>query len=335
MAFSLNTLIWRSPIARLLAFGLVIGSVSATCYLPNGEIPVETVFAPCNSNSSAVSMCCNSVNSDRCSPEGLCISGSDAYWRNTCTDPTWTAPECVKMCMDIFWPRVHECTDGTWCCGAPDNTTCCDSGKGVKLLTTGTATHLVSTPSPTSSPSASSSATTSTSTAAETAAAADKSSSGGKKSNSVAIGVGVGVGVAALLALVALGFFFYRRRQHKKRSAVEPPNSANTPEGFSDRDMKNSQTKTTVFSAPVSPPAQHQQGSIEDGGVMTALATGGVGMGETHSPDSSTTQAARPLGTYANEGRIHEMPSRENFQDPQELPVNNSRPHQQNSFDRY
>lgn len=81
--------------------GLVLFSVAvhATCYYPDGEIAeVIITYARCNINTSVASMCCNADNGDRCTPEGLCISGSNAFYRDMCTDQTWKAPECVKIC---------------------------------------------------------------------------------------------------------------------------------------------------------------------------------------------------------------------------------------------
>lgn len=68
------------------------------CYYPNGDAAAMTDFAPCNSNSSAVSMCCDWPNGDRCTEDGICMSGSNAYYRDSCTDQTWVAPECVQLC---------------------------------------------------------------------------------------------------------------------------------------------------------------------------------------------------------------------------------------------
>jgi len=80
-----------------LISGLQTSANAAACYQPDGE-EAESSFAPCNSNSSAVSMCCNIQNLDRCTAEGVCVSGSNAYDRDSCTDKTWTSPECIHMC---------------------------------------------------------------------------------------------------------------------------------------------------------------------------------------------------------------------------------------------
>lgn len=48
-------------------------------------------------------MCCgwgsnrtNAGTADTCLPNGLCQAPVDT-WRESCTDPTWQAPECVKL----------------------------------------------------------------------------------------------------------------------------------------------------------------------------------------------------------------------------------------------
>ena len=48
-------------------------------------------------------MCCAwgsartaSGNADTCLPNGLCQNAENT-WRESCTDPTWQAPECLKL----------------------------------------------------------------------------------------------------------------------------------------------------------------------------------------------------------------------------------------------
>jgi hypothetical protein len=66
-------------------------------------------YQPCHnvtaSNATAASMCCATGpgrvaqgNADRCMENGLCYSDAlQLYWRESCTDPTWQDPACIKL----------------------------------------------------------------------------------------------------------------------------------------------------------------------------------------------------------------------------------------------
>lgn len=90
-------------------FSLVSAS---TCYFPNGTAILDDTYQPCRSNTT-YSMCCAlknriSYTTDQCMPSGLCFNsclqdgscndsdGSGTYWRESCTDPTWNSPSCLK-----------------------------------------------------------------------------------------------------------------------------------------------------------------------------------------------------------------------------------------------
>jgi hypothetical protein len=52
------------------------------------------------------SMCCrtNDTTPDNCRPDGLCqdtIETQRLVWRESCTDPTWRAAECLKLCIGV------------------------------------------------------------------------------------------------------------------------------------------------------------------------------------------------------------------------------------------
>lgn len=70
----------------------------ATCYLPNGQ---EQPGVVCNTTAE-FSACCADV--DMCTNQGFCKSPVDAgdnyYWREGCTDPTWTSSACPRHCYD-------------------------------------------------------------------------------------------------------------------------------------------------------------------------------------------------------------------------------------------
>lgn len=46
-------------------------------------------------------MCCllDSPTPNTCNPDGLCIPYKNGFiYRDTCTDPTWEDPACLKIC---------------------------------------------------------------------------------------------------------------------------------------------------------------------------------------------------------------------------------------------
>lgn len=96
---------FTSRIARTAAAACLFACAVAdprTCYFPDGSADTIDGFLPCNTaDTSAVSTCCNAVNGDRCTPEGICLSGSNGYWRDMCTDQTWTDPLCITMCTGM------------------------------------------------------------------------------------------------------------------------------------------------------------------------------------------------------------------------------------------
>lgn len=87
--------------------------VSATCYTPGGQErtspPSRGIYEyqPC-SKSDKFSMCCalNRTSGklsgpDRCRDDGLCENpiGFAQLWRQSCTDPSWLSPSCIKICL--------------------------------------------------------------------------------------------------------------------------------------------------------------------------------------------------------------------------------------------
>ncbi|KAL8846924.1 MAG: hypothetical protein Q9221_008012 [Calogaya cf. arnoldii] len=127
-------------------------SVSANCFLPNGTDRNTILwdshgidYQPSGFGSSLddFQMCCATNNRD--SPDtprkdGLCQSADGAIWRESCTDPTWKSPSCVKLCIEGINDQgndrsgrdstITQCQDGSYCCDHK-NTTCCDRGDGV------------------------------------------------------------------------------------------------------------------------------------------------------------------------------------------------------------
>lgn len=87
--------------------------VSAICYTPGGQErtspPSRGIYEyqPC-SKSDKFSMCCalNRTSGklpgpDRCRDDGLCENpiGFAQLWRQSCTDPSWLSPSCIKICL--------------------------------------------------------------------------------------------------------------------------------------------------------------------------------------------------------------------------------------------
>lgn len=100
----------RLPSMVVLSAFLLLASITpcivAECYLPNGvdrnkakDAPDHN-YQPCK-NSTEASMCCNSGTGDICRDNGLCYNpSSKQIWRESCTDPTWKSPGCLKLCAD-------------------------------------------------------------------------------------------------------------------------------------------------------------------------------------------------------------------------------------------
>lgn len=95
---------WPST-SRLLYYAVLTAPlIDAVCYTPAGlDRNAEwgpnagNRYRPC-APGAAVSMCCSFGGDDTCIGDGLCYNkGSDNYWRESCTDPTWKDPACVKL----------------------------------------------------------------------------------------------------------------------------------------------------------------------------------------------------------------------------------------------
>jgi len=106
--------------SRLLPLCLLFTFTAATCYYPDGS-PItpdnhphdvnSTDYQPCNSDTSSFSMCCATnrpVKGDTCLSNGLCHNGYGEYWRESCTDPTWSSPFCLKNICANASVSVHR-----------------------------------------------------------------------------------------------------------------------------------------------------------------------------------------------------------------------------------
>ena len=128
----------------------LVGHSSAACYTPEGldrnamfNVSDGYLYAPCD-NVAAVSMCCaigpgRAGTADNCIPGGLCYNqGVNLYWRESCTDQTWTSPACIKLFVNgtgISDVAITPCDDGSWCDGVgQDSVDCCKAGDGLFVV---------------------------------------------------------------------------------------------------------------------------------------------------------------------------------------------------------
>ena len=90
-----------TPLSLLLitaAFTMI--TQTQFCFHPDGSQDTQNAV-PCNVGRH--SMCCyiTPTSPDFCRPDGLCQDSTidQLVWRESCTDQTWQAPECVKLCV--------------------------------------------------------------------------------------------------------------------------------------------------------------------------------------------------------------------------------------------
>lgn len=67
----------------------------AQCYYPNGDLAVPD--SPCDSDAD-VSSCCGGSGTE-CMSNRLCQDPNGRVIRGSCTDKTWTSPECGRYCL--------------------------------------------------------------------------------------------------------------------------------------------------------------------------------------------------------------------------------------------
>lgn len=219
----LDVMSFRSSLF-LASFLLFRSLLAWNCYRPSGELITDPNYVPCNPTAAeqtgGASMCCN-VNRatfpDTCLSNGLCQNGGDTF-RDSCTDPTWQSPGCVKLCttgygqqwLDVGMKTVTDmnytthdvaitqCAGEKYCCGY-QNSTCCQRGDGISIPDVSNAT--------------SSSNTTNTSST---------SHSDGGLSTKAAIGVAVACSVVGSLVVGLLLWYLLRRRRSQSDSRQKP-----------------------------------------------------------------------------------------------------------------
>ncbi|CAI4218860.1 unnamed protein product [Parascedosporium putredinis] len=201
-------------VSCLLILSIAARWAAAECYLPNGvdrnqAKSAGSFYERCN-NATDVSMCCNTGLGDICRENGLCFNpNTEQVWRESCTDPTWKSPSCLKLCVsDILNSEgvamlstdimITICTDGSLCCGSRDVTEdCCRDGSGF-VIKDG---EVVAASQDNSSPD-------------------DKSSSGPDKA--VIIGAVLGSVLGVVLIVLAALFIRRKRRGRKPRPCRVP-----------------------------------------------------------------------------------------------------------------
>ena len=111
----------RTAIAAALLSTFVGQTIAAdkACFMPNGTdrntLPDakadSTGYVPCN-QVGAFSMCCR-FSGDTCMDNGLCQSynadGKEIIWRESCTDRSWTSPECLNLCITGGDGKGNDC----------------------------------------------------------------------------------------------------------------------------------------------------------------------------------------------------------------------------------
>ncbi|KAF7506162.1 hypothetical protein GJ744_012142 [Endocarpon pusillum] len=252
-----NIILLLSPFLSLLP-----AHCSAGCFTPNGTninayngYGDDAIYAPCKNGTSA-SMCC-AIGPLRGKPDncfedgsGLCYNKNGGpyvhFWRESCTDPTWRDPACVKLFTNSTnvsstkankdnWgdKELMQCKDGSYCEITSDENVakaCCDAGQGLFVnIVNGQVT--VDTTSSNTGPTIST-AFLSTVTIAATSASASgagasttpasiksaESSSNNGLSTGAKTGIGVGV-VGALAACALLGWRILVRKKRRRAPA--------------------------------------------------------------------------------------------------------------------
>jgi hypothetical protein len=225
------------PLALILS---LVGHSSAACYTPEGldrntmlNASEGYLYAPCD-NVVPVSMCCAigpgrvaDGSADTCIPGGLCYNqGGNLYWRESCTDPTWTSPACIKLFVNgtgVTDVAITPCDDGSWCDGVgEDSVDCCKAGDGLFVVNGSETTE---NPNSTTTSSSSMFPTTSPSSPPSSTAIPTTSGPGGLSSGAK-IGLGVGVGVGAVLVIIGVYLLARHSRRSRKAHTNYHPNAA-------------------------------------------------------------------------------------------------------------
>lgn len=226
----------------LLLPSLISTTLAWTCYTPaqqdrNYNLNPPT-YEPCN-KTAAVSMCCATGPGRAEEERDTCIDSLGAqlcynkyynnYWRESCTDPTWKDPACIKLFVNgtgidggtpvtqngqvISDVDITVCNDGTYCDGT-GNVQCCQSGQGVYIVD-GRQVNASQYPQSGKLPS---------------------SGGGGGLSTGAEAGIGVGAAVAVLAVVGLLVFCLCRRRRSKRRANQQQQQNGETSQLYDQKD---------------------------------------------------------------------------------------------------
>ncbi|KAL8885102.1 MAG: hypothetical protein Q9215_006987 [Flavoplaca cf. flavocitrina] len=207
----------RNRLVATTIFLHIVAFASANCFLPNGTDRNSILWdshgidyqpSGYGSPSDDFQMCCatnNRETPDVPRKDGLC-NDLAGIWRESCTDPTWKSPSCVKLCIDgVGMPSILIL-----------NTTCCTRGDGV-WLTDGQPTTI----NPNSTQSTTSS-TTPTNTAPPVVAqpASIPPPTPEHPSISATMIAGIVIGAVGALVILALAIFLFLLRRRRRRRGI-------------------------------------------------------------------------------------------------------------------
>ncbi|KAL8812390.1 MAG: hypothetical protein Q9200_001077 [Gallowayella weberi] len=219
-----------------LSLAVLLRTVASKCYLPNGVERWIThgadVYRPSGVGSSVdnFQMCCATIgNGDIDVPrkDGLCDNPrfGGEVWRESCTDPTWRSPSCIKLCVngtddsgnqlkdvDVL---VTQCPDKSYCCG-DNNYACCDRGDGV-WIRDGLPTKI----NPNATQTGASITTSGAATMTTAAAARPDVTPSPRKSGSLSGGAIAGIVVGSMLVVGVLGFVLWFFARGKRRHTTD------------------------------------------------------------------------------------------------------------------
>lgn len=133
---------------------------------------------------------------------------------------------------DLIFPRVRQCSDGSWCCynldTSDDGSRCCAAGQGTFLDSEGQvingAVSSTSTASVARSTSSRAPVSLSTSAAPSLTGGSDSGLATGAE---IGLGVGIGFGVLLLVAVGVIIWLLRRRRNNEEKSPAFEPSDWN------------------------------------------------------------------------------------------------------------
>ncbi|KAF3044597.1 hypothetical protein E8E12_001193 [Didymella heteroderae] len=239
--------------ALLIVLSTTPAFVASSCYSRNGTLITDIAYQPCSS--SGESACCgtnhdgaghSNVANDVCESNGLCQNyeafdgtneGVKLWWRQGCTDPTWSSPNCLaNVCATAEYEDdnapVYSCGNGNWACGSKSY--CSTSSRlftlaatvGKEVVTSTSASSASSgviassqtTPAIVSATPSGPAQRSSTSLTTATFAAATSTAPASQPLLSTAAKAGIGAGIAVLLLLLSIILFLLHKIKKNKKA---------------------------------------------------------------------------------------------------------------------